>query len=571
MFHKFIERCKAAIRSSALSTRIFFALTVIVGVIWALSGFHAGIFLLTGLMGVLWLSCMALHSIQSGKERRLNPFTLLIFLCIALGIGCFVYSTSGTRYNEGNEPIEWLTSEIQRALNFDSSRKNYSYDFLGDICEGELSELQHNLVITDENDKVLYALNNWRSGNQSTFYPLTVADNNLVVFIGENEQVTGAAQRAHSWVDERFVQPQTSLTRTEPDSSDAQPSAAPEIFLTRDQVAQPGTQTRATSADEDISRLPSVDTPADTEDAPTASPAPAEEKASSEPALTAREQLIKLYFPDFGQYINQFIYRLAHDPLLLGEETGWADLSFYEWQGETVVGLDREEAAHGSTALRGLVSELNALTDEQRESLKEYVAWYDSALTASRADNRNTVYARMLMSADGSRKAYLVYEYDYEKLMPVRQAWERDDARRGRAANLAVCMIPAVIVFLAFWVFVDAKRRGQSAPALWAVLTLIGNVITWIIYMMTRPQMTLSLNGKAAPRGMCPLCGTKLKSDFIACPGCGILLRSRCKNCGHALENDWSFCPYCASAVTKETVVTTTAVVSSAPAESDSE
>jgi len=58
--------------------------------------------------------------------------------------------------------------------------------------------------------------------------------------------------------------------------------------------------------------------------------------------------------------------------------------------------------------------------------------------------------------------------------------------------------------------------------------------------------------GQTMPKGSCPICGTKLRSDFIACPGCGILLRSRCRNCGKALENDWSFCPYCTQAVVKE-------------------
>ena len=70
--------------------------------------------------------------------------------------------------------------------------------------------------------------------------------------------------------------------------------------------------------------------------------------------------------------------------------------------------------------------------------------------------------------------------------------------------------------------------------------------------MLVRPQMMKTATGQPMPKGACPICGTKLNSDFIACPGCGILLRNRCKNCGKALENDWSFCPYCTTAVTKE-------------------
>ena len=140
---------------------------------------------------------------------------------------------------------------------------------------------------------------------------------------------------------------------------------------------------------------------------------------------------------------------------------------------------------------------------------------------------------------------------DGEALYPLHRAWRDKLIFLNHLNNLGILMIPAIIVFLAFWVFVDAKKRGQSSPALWAVLTLIGNGIAWLIYMLIRPQMTISPTGQAAPRGVCPLCGTKLRTDFIACPGCGILLRSKCKGCGKALENDWSFCPYCTAAIVR--------------------
>jgi len=144
---------------------------------------------------------------------------------------------------------------------------------------------------------------------------------------------------------------------------------------------------------------------------------------------------------------------------------------------------------------------------------------------------------------------YILYEYDYNALNPRMASYNRKWQVRNYVLMAAYLLIPAVIVLLAFWVFTDAKRRGHKFPALWAVLTLIGNVIAWIIYMMVRPATTVNTEGKVVPKGTCPLCGTKLRSDFIACPGCGILLRSRCHNCSRALENDWSFCPYCTTQI----------------------
>lgn len=541
MFRKFMERRKLAIRNSRLSSRIFFGLTVLMGLAWALSGFDDDLFfLLTGLMGVIWVSIMALHSNQFGKGRRLNPFTPLIMLCIALFIGCYIYSISGRGYNPESEPIETLSVDIQDTLNANPDL----YEHLAWHAEAVFQEVQHNLIVTDENDHVLYALNSWRSGNNSVFYPLIVADNDLVVLMGDNEQVTGTATRDSRWVDGRFIHTHSPLTRT---GTVQQTTDEETPLITRDQPDTGNASSDLLTRDITDSTTARVTSPEPV--IPTEQPASEEPTEPTEPTLTDREQLVQLYFPDFGQYINQFFYRLAHDPLLLGEETGWADLSFFAWQGETVLGLDREQAAHGDTALRGLVSELNALTESEREALKEYVAWYDSARTASRMSNGEYVYIRLLKSEDGTRNAYLFYQYDGEVLNPRRREYHMDQQRRGVFANFALCMIPAVIVFLAFWVFVDAKKRGQNMPALWAMLTLIGNVVTWIIYMMLRPQMTVGVNGKAAPRGVCPLCGSKLKDDFIACPGCGILLRNRCKNCGRALENDWSFCPYCTSAI----------------------
>lgn len=258
---------------------------------------------------------------------------------------------------------------------------------------------------------------------------------------------------------------------------------------------------------------------------------------------TVRDPLYEKYFPSFGKYIDQAALWLSKTGKHIVLESG-EHIFINDWKGEKI---DSILNTGESIWEEETIAELNALTDEERERFINYMNWLDRAYAAS-----ENARARMMSSANGEFHAFLLYEDDYEALYPYRQAHLERRYIRERLRDFSLCMIPAAIVFLAFWVFVDAKQRGQARPALWAILTLIGNVVTWIIYMMIRPQMMKTTAGQPMPKGACPICGTKLKNDFIACPGCGILIRSRCKNCGKALENDWSFCPYCTSAVVKE-------------------
>jgi len=52
----------------------------------------------------------------------------------------------------------------------------------------------------------------------------------------------------------------------------------------------------------------------------------------------------------------------------------------------------------------------------------------------------------------------------------------------------------------------------------------------------------LALLADEAPA--CPHCGTGVRTDFSACPGCGHILRPRCP-CGARLEEGWRCCPAC--------------------------
>ena len=85
------------------------------------------------------------------------------------------------------------------------------------------------------------------------------------------------------------------------------------------------------------------------------------------------------------------------------------------------------------------------------------------------------------------------------------------------------------------WVFRDARRRA-FLPAMRGLLTLIGNVVAWLVYMLVRSRGVGS---------RCPRCGTALRMGFAYCPACGAQVRRSCPACGHAAEDGWKVCPYC--------------------------
>ena len=102
--------------------------------------------------------------------------------------------------------------------------------------------------------------------------------------------------------------------------------------------------------------------------------------------------------------------------------------------------------------------------------------------------------------------------------------------------RLAFWLFGALWIALAGWVFVDAKRRDYH-PAMWGILTLIGFVIGWIVYMIVRPTGKLSSG--------CPNCHMPVKKDYVYCAHCGTGLRAQCQKCGKAMEAGQAFCPYC--------------------------
>ena len=472
------QKIRQIIQNSSKSSLILFVLCCVGGFSCLLTNFEGIFVLFTGLMGVLWLSSIALHSMKKRGVQR-NPFTLLVILCVAMFIGCQWYAKElKTGYFEENEPFNRFSDNLAefiagQAGELETGHINHEYQVV-------LSDdITANIIVTDRNYNVIYAQNAWKSGSKvlrPLISPTRQNDGDaLLLLLDERESVVASFIADDDWIDESMGEDTTPLTITDETS--------------------------------------------------------------------VRDPLYEKYFPSFGKYIDQAALWLASagkHVILESDEL----IFITDWKGEPIIRI-----LHTGEAIweEETVAELNNLTDTERERFIQYMSWLDSACDAA-----GSLRARMMSSANGEFHTFLLYENDYEALYPYKQKYNERLQLRGRLLDWSLCIIPAAIVFLAFWVFVDAKKRGQKNPALWAMLTLIGNVVTWIIYMMTRPQMMQTPAGQTISKGACPICGTKLKSDFIACPGCGILIRSRCKNCGRALENDWSFCPYCTQAVVKE-------------------
>jgi len=488
-----IEKIRRTVQEASRPSLILFVLCCLGGFACLLTNFESVCVLFTGLMGVLWLSSIAFHSMSKRggpAAGRRNPFTLLVVLCIIAGIGfelLFItrHSYLYNSYNEQNEPFNRFSNWLAEYISADAANQDFGY--INQEYKVVLNdEITCNVIVTDRDYKVLYAQNSWGSGGSATLRPLICPSrdyrgNGLMILLDEKENVVGSFYVDEGWID-------------------------------------------ASMGEKGVSSLTLSDTAA------------------------ARDPLYEKYFPSFGKYIDQEVMELTRNAICFESGRNGAETS--DWTDETVDHILHTGEIYNEGAI---IEELNGLTAEERDRFIEYLDWLAAARkTASNAAGGNSLHARTMSSADGRFHAFLLYEFDYDALYPHRASNENRRQFVYYYSWIAVCMIPAAIVFLAFWVFVDAKKRGQSNPALWAILTLIGNVIAWIIYMIVRPQMMKNPAGQTMPKGSCPICGTKLRSDFIACPGCGILLRSRCRNCGKALENDWSFCPYCTQAVVKE-------------------
>ncbi len=131
------------------------------------------------------------------------------------------------------------------------------------------------------------------------------------------------------------------------------------------------------------------------------------------------------------------------------------------------------------------------------------------------------------------------------------------------ARNLAVFLALVFWLALGFWVYKDARRRVDD-PWLVGVATLLGLVPPYlgpVVYLLFRPAETLD-DVKARRtelraleehlhrrRSACPVCSTRVESDYLVCPVCTTQLRQPCSRCDAPLDPLWQVCPYCAHAI----------------------
>lgn len=512
-------RIRQSVRRASKSSVVLFILTCLSGLYWLFSGrsrFEINeLFLLTGLMGVLWLSSIALHYVKRGG-RRFNPFLPMISLCLVVIGLCqlMVWLYPAGRYNERNEPLNRATDTIRALINEEGAQIEKFLSETGMFSYPDFDTSDFNAILTDADGKILSMSGSFAAGTLKTGDTMHAlicpakyeTGNGLMILTDEKGTVI-------------------SSLRINNDNSNYVHDAGISALTLRDEADRKET----------IVESPQIIDPSASD----------EESPIIEPAQPlSRSAFQEKYFPSFGATLDQYAIKLTSAKM----NQYSAIIYISSWQGEEITHIDLGESR---SAEHEVMSALNAMDDAERERFKSYIAWLSAAMRETNSSGGVPRYARIITGKDDAR-VYLLYEGDTIALRQYYPIYAEQAQRNDRLNDLSLCMIPAIIVFLAFWVFVDAKKRGQSRPALWAALTLIGNVVTWIIYLMVRPQMAVGVTGQKVPRGECPICGTKLKNDFIACPGCGILLRSRCKNCGRALENDWSFCPYCTEAVVKE-------------------
>lgn len=161
-------------------------------------------------------------------------------------------------------------------------------------------------------------------------------------------------------------------------------------------------------------------------------------------------------------------------------------------------------------------------------------------------DSDNVIWASRMFQNAGARRLTLRTLRDGSSLLLLYVSDDVFHASEIRRVALysrveisqwaLLALLGAFILILAAWVYTDAKRRDFK-PALWGVLTLIGNGIAWIVYLMVRP------GGRSM--AACPGCGTTPKPSYAFCPVCGHALLSRCKSCGKPLEDAFHFCTGC--------------------------
>jgi hypothetical protein len=135
------------------------------------------------------------------------------------------------------------------------------------------------------------------------------------------------------------------------------------------------------------------------------------------------------------------------------------------------------------------------------------------------------------------------------KLVDTRDLAAYSSAESGRLEDLTAASMAGVALSLLWlwfllpsWVYIDARDRNMPRPLLWALLTLVGNVVALLVYLISRPE-----NGRDLT---CPRCARTLDGTRPGCPYCGADVSAVfCTQCQYPIKPDWSFCPSCRTAI----------------------
>jgi len=186
--------------------------------------------------------------------------------------------------------------------------------------------------------------------------------------------------------------------------------------------------------------------------------------------------------------------------------------------------ITREEWMNNYDVLQALAG---GATQADVDRVKRYCEWEQYQLRQAGDWN-----ARLVQNEDGSLTALALYENNAQTNaahLRTMRSWELI----GNLYPLWLAGLAALILLTALWVFRDARRRNFK-PALWGALTLAGNFVALIVYLIVRPA-----------EARCPRCGAAVRPEYAACPLCGAPLKERCAACGRAQEDAWTCCPYC--------------------------
>ncbi|HWO72806.1 MAG TPA: zinc ribbon domain-containing protein [Dehalococcoidia bacterium] len=147
-------------------------------------------------------------------------------------------------------------------------------------------------------------------------------------------------------------------------------------------------------------------------------------------------------------------------------------------------------------------------------------------------------------------------------MTPFLISWPEGDL--GSALRLVALILLAygLVLWLSaiVWVYRDIRARttDQTSQLIAVVLVAVFNLPGLIVYLVIRPQSTMSdayersleaeaiLHELQLTANACQSCRRPIEDDFVVCPYCRTTLREPCRNCGRAVRTSWAACPYCA-------------------------